>query len=295
MGCQLGERVGYTVRFEDVKSPSTVIHYVTDGMLLREAMLMDPLLSRYSVIIMDEVHERSLHTDILLAILKKIRRKRLDLRIIICSATLDAEGFFEYFTGCKYDSNAHRSDHDRQDTATKVNSGVSNMNVRGAYLQCNHDGTILSIDGRQYPVDTFFIDQPVTDYIQASVDTALRLHLDSSLQGKDDGDILCFLPSGEEVDRAVSLASDTWVNMLQHSNKGIFPLEFLALYSTLPKHLQMDVFKIHDPPKSRRIIFSTNIAETSVTVPNISIVVDCGFAKTPFFDSKTGFDRLIVW
>ena len=291
MGCQLGEHVGYTVRFEDVKSPSTVIHYVTDGMLLREAMLMDPLLSKYSVIVMDEVHERSIQTDILMAVLKKIRRKRVDLRIIICSATIDAEGFFEYFMGYKYDSKAHRSDHDRQDTWTDAKVDTSGIHVGDT----TNEGTILSIDGRQYPVDTFYIDQPVSDYIQATVDTALRLHMDGLLKGKDDGDILCFLLSGEDVDRAVSLASDNWTTMLQHSKKSIIPLEFLPLYSTLPKHVQLNVFKVQDPPMSRRVIFSTNIAETSVTVPNISTVIDCGFAKKPFFDPKTGFDRLIVW
>ena len=290
MGCQLGERVGYSVRFDDVRSPSTAIFYVTDGMLLREAMLVDPLLSRYSVIIMDEAHERSIQTDLLLAVLKKIHRKRIDLRIIICSATMDAEAFFEYFTGYKYDPNMNRSDHKRQDT-----SKHGKTNAESATAQLKNDGAIISIDGRQYPVDTFYIDQPVSDYVQATIDTALRLHSDGSLKGRDDGDILCFLPSGEDVDRAVSLASDNWTTMLQHASKGFMPLELLPLYSTLPTHLQMNVFKTQEPRNSRRVIFATNIAETSVTVPNISTVIDCGFAKTPFFDPTTGLDRLIIW
>jgi len=292
MGCKLGETVGYSVRFEDVKSSSTVIHYLTDGMLLREAMLIDPLLSRYSVIIMDEVHERNLQTDILLAVLKKISRKRPDLRIVICSATIDAEGFFEYFMGYKYcDSNTRRSNHDRPDIS--IDNKMDLNNEEDVKEQTNKRGTILSIDGRQFPVDIFYIDQPVSDYIQATVDTILRLHVDG-LKGKDDGDILCFLPSGEDVDRAVSLASENWTTMLEHS-KHALSLECLPLYSTLPKQSQMNVFKTRDTPGTRRVIFSTNIAETSVTVPDISVVVDCGFAKTPFFDPKTGFERLILW
>src|ERR1700712_2284124 len=91
VGCELGKEVGYSIRFEDVTSATTRIKFMTDGLLLREA-LVDPLLSRYSVIMVDEAHERSLSTDVLLGVLKKIRKKRPDdLRIIISSATLQAE------------------------------------------------------------------------------------------------------------------------------------------------------------------------------------------------------------
>jgi ATP-dependent RNA helicase DDX35 len=286
MGCPLGERAGYTVRFEDATSASTSIRYVTEGMLLREAMLIDPLLSRYSVIIIDEAHERSLNTDILLAALKKIRQKRTDLRVIICSATIDAEAFFEYFSGRKYDSD--RSDHDRQGIKSGLVVGDSDT------LQKNR-GTIISIDGRQFPVDFFYIDTPVSDYIQATVDTVLHLHFGEKLSCRDDGDVLCFLPSGEDVDRALTLASEALTSKLQHSNHDLMQLELLPLYSSLPVQQQMNVFRSKGSRNNRRVIFSTNIAETSVTVPNISIVIDCGFAKTPFFDPKTGFDRLITW
>src|ERR1700728_3656556 len=99
MGCKLGQEVGYSIRFEDVSSAATRIKFVTDGLLLREA-LVDPLLSRYSVIMVDEAHERSLSTDILLGVLKKILRKRpTDLRVIISSATLQAEDLLQFFTG----------------------------------------------------------------------------------------------------------------------------------------------------------------------------------------------------
>lgn len=99
VGCRLGEEVGYAIRFEDCTSPSTVIKYMTDGMLLREALLDDSL-SSYSVIILDEAHERTIHTDVLFGLLKGIIRKRKDLKVIVTSATLDAEKFSAYFFDC---------------------------------------------------------------------------------------------------------------------------------------------------------------------------------------------------
>lgn len=96
MNCILGEEVGYSIRFEDLSSARTRIKFLTDGLLLREA-LADPLLSRYSVIMVDEAHERSLSTDILLGVLKKIRRRRPELRLVVSSATLQAEDFARFF------------------------------------------------------------------------------------------------------------------------------------------------------------------------------------------------------
>lgn len=96
MGVKLGYQVGYSIRFEDCTSERTVIKYMTDGMLLRE-FLVEPDLSSYSVLIIDEAHERTLHTDILFGLIKDIARYRPDLKVLISSATLDAEKFSEYF------------------------------------------------------------------------------------------------------------------------------------------------------------------------------------------------------
>jgi len=90
------EKVGYSIRFDDKTSPNTLIKYMTDGMLLRE-LLSDNMLKKYSVVILDEAHERTLRTDILFGMLKAIQKKRDDLKIIVMSATLDAEKFSEYF------------------------------------------------------------------------------------------------------------------------------------------------------------------------------------------------------
>ena len=98
-GCRLGQEVGYCIRFEDCTSAATEIKYMTDGMLLRE-QLLDPDLKGYSVIMLDEAHERTIHTDVLFGLLKDTCKRRKDLKLIVTSATLDAEKFSSYFFDC---------------------------------------------------------------------------------------------------------------------------------------------------------------------------------------------------
>lgn len=282
VGCTLGDVVGYSVRFDNVFSEqNTRIKYVTDGMLLREATLQDPLLSRYSVVIVDEAHERSLNSDTLLGILKKIRRKRPDLRIIVCSATIDAQAFLDFFippSQQQSQSNRKRRWGPRIGQSTDDNKEEAS------------GGCIISVDGRQHPVDILYLNEPVADYIRSTVETALNIH---RTEGNSAGDLLCFLPSAEDIDTAIRLADEY---ESADTNPKTKQVAFLPLYGNLPYHMQAVVFK----PKSaseqaiRRIIFATNIAETSVTVPDVTHVIDCGYAKLPYFDAKTGFDRLIV-
>ena len=135
-GCRLGEEVGYAIRFEDCTSPETVIKYMTDGMLLREILVDEDLLS-YSVIMLDEAHERTIHTDVLFGLLKGLLGRRKDMRLIVTSATLDAEKFSNYFFNCP----------------------------------------IFTIPGRTFPVEVLYTKAPETDYLDAALITVMQIHL----------------------------------------------------------------------------------------------------------------------
>lgn len=136
VGCRVGQEVGYTIRFEDCTSPETKIKYMTDGMLQREC-LVDPDVSNYSVIMLDEAHERTIATDVLFGLLKKALKRRPDLKLIVTSATLDAEKFSTYFFGCP----------------------------------------IFTIPGRTYPVEILYTKEPEPDYLDAALITVMQIHL----------------------------------------------------------------------------------------------------------------------
>jgi pre-mRNA-splicing factor ATP-dependent RNA helicase DHX15/PRP43 len=135
MDVELGEEVGYSIRFEDKTGPNTILKYMTDGMLLREAM-NDHNLTRYSTIILDEAHERTLATDILMGLLKEVVLRRKDLKLIIMSATLDATKFQKYF----------------------------------------HNAPLLAVPGRTHPVEVFYTPAPERDYVEAALRTVLQIH-----------------------------------------------------------------------------------------------------------------------
>ncbi|KAK1915748.1 DEAH-box ATP-dependent RNA helicase prp43 [Pyrenophora teres f. teres] len=135
MDVELGEEVGYSIRFEDKTGPNTILKYMTDGMLLREAM-NDHNLTRYSTIILDEAHERTLATDILMGLLKEVVLRRPDLKLIIMSATLDATKFQKYF----------------------------------------HNAPLLAVPGRTHPVEVFYTPAPERDYVEAALRTVLQIH-----------------------------------------------------------------------------------------------------------------------
>lgn len=294
----LGATVGYTVRFDDRTSETTKIIYVTDGILLREATLSDPLLSRYSVVMVDEAHERNLNSDALLGLLKKIRRKRPDLRIVVCSATIDAEAFLDFFVSKK-----GKEEKSLSRRRCRWDNANSNMAPSAAVATTLNEGTIISVDGRQYSVDILYLDKPTDNYLRSIVETALHIcksSSENSFGNGTKGDILCFLPSGEEVDEAIRMAEEV---VDSQEPDLVNHLIFLPLYSRLPYKMQARVFQVERGSKGRsssgmnskrRIIFSTNIAETSVTVPRITHVIDSGLVKLPYFDPHTDFDRLIV-
>lgn len=248
MRCNVGEEVGYSIRFEDKTSAKTRIKFLTDGLLLREA-LVDPLLSRYSVIMVDEAHERSLSTDVLLGILKKIKKKRQELRIIVSSATLQAESIASFF-------------------ADEANS--SN--------QCR----IISIEGRAFPVDVLYLESPAEDYVEKAVQVALEIHTNEA-----NGDILLFLSGREEIETAIQLLSERAAG-LHPKAQAVLPV---PLYAGLSTDEQMYVFE-PAPENTRKVVFSTNIAEASVTIDGIAYVIDAGYAKLRAYNPQTGIDTL---
>jgi ATP-dependent RNA helicase DDX35 len=260
MRCQLGQEVGYSIRFEDVTSAKTRIKFLTDGLLLREA-LVDPLLSRYSVIMVDEAHERSLSSDILLGLLKKIRKKRSDLRIIISSATLDAENFLRFFT---------------TDPGDKKTNGIGNTPLGG------NIGRIISLEGRMYPVDIHYLIEPAEDYVEKAVQTIFDIH---TKEGP--GDILLFLTGREEIETTIDMITDR-VQDMSHNGQTLQPL---PLYAGLPTDQQMYVFE-PAAENTRKVIVSTNIAEASVTIDGIVYVIDCGFVKLRAYNPRTGIETL---
>ncbi|KAL4349193.1 hypothetical protein AHAS_Ahas10G0017500 [Arachis hypogaea] len=261
MGVKLGEEVGYTIRFEDVTKPDvTVLKFLTDGVLLRE-MMDDPLLTKYSVIMVDEAHERSISTDILLGLLKKVQKRRPELRLIISSATIEAKAMSDFF----------RKRKKRRELENEEN---------GIQLE----PAILSVEGRGFNVQINYVEEPVQDYVQAAVSTVLLIH-----EREPPGDILVFLTGQDDIDAAVQLIADE----VQTSKKHSPGLVVLPLYSGLPRAEQELVFS-PTPRGKRKVIISTNIAETSLTLEGIVYVVDSGFSKQKFYNPITDVENLVV-
>lgn len=273
MGCRLGQEVGYSIRFEDMTSDKTVIKYMTDGMLLREFMT-DPELSTYSALVIDEAHERTLSTDILFGLVKvslysrqvpakadiqDIVRARPDFRLIISSATLNAQKFAEFFDEAPvYDGNSP--------------------------LRSGRKALIFTVPGRRFPVDMFYTQQPEASYTHAAVTTILQIH---TTQPK--GDILLFLTGQDEIETCEENLKET---MFALGDK-VPDLIIAPIYANLPSELQSKIFE-PTPEGSRKVVLATNIAETSITIDGVVYVIDPGFVKQNNFNPKTGMSSLVV-
>lgn len=266
MDVPLGEQVGYTIRFEDLSGPNTILRFMTDGMLLREAMT-DPLLSKYKCIVLDEAHERTLSTDVLMGLLKEVLQQRPELKLVVMSATLDAEKFQKYFD----------------------------------------NAPLIRVPGRTFPVEIFYTPEPERDYVEAAIRTAVQIHL-----CEEPGDVLLFLTGEEEIEDACRRIRAE----AQNFGEDAGPLVVYPLYSSLPPRQQTQIFNvsisfaidlsncgacllvtdlellhslgvIQDAPgpwtpggtPGRKIVVSTNIAETSLTIDGIVYVIDPGFSK----------------
>lgn len=252
----IGKTVGYTIRFKDVSdNDETMIKFVTEGLLIRE-MIVDPLLSKYSVIMVDEVHERNLHCDILLGLLRCLMKKRTDLKLIICSATLNIGQIKKFYTYS-------------QDASTR---------------QKNAD--VLMVHGRRYPIRIYHRDIPVPDYVEATVNTVIDIHEMNRLAS---GKILAFLTGQDEVELVCTRLRE--YSRSSSSRLELKKLIVLPLYASLKAEEIERVFE--DAGKNVRVcIISTNVAETSLTVDGIAFVVDCGFTKLKQYNHSTGMDSL---
>ncbi|KAF8898291.1 pre-mRNA-splicing factor ATP-dependent RNA helicase PRP43 [Mucidula mucida] len=262
MDVSLGRQVGYSIRFEDMTDArTTFLKYMTDGMLLREAM-NDPNLERYSTIILDEVHERTVATDILMGLLKDIARRRPDLKLVVMSATLDAVKVQTYFD-----------------------------------LSDNFDSPapLLKVHGRMHPVEVFYTVEPEQDYVEAAIRTVFMIH-----RAEGPGDILVFLNGEEEIEdtcRKIKAEAD---DLFQLMPQSFGPLTCIPLYSTLPPHLQQRIFEaapaaaFSGGPAGRKVVVSTNVAETSLTIDGIVYIVDPGYSKQKVYNPRIRVESLLV-
>ncbi|PKX98742.1 putative ATP-dependent RNA helicase (Hrh1) [Aspergillus novofumigatus IBT 16806] len=284
MGTPLGSsspasKVGYSVRFDTSTSPSTRIKFLTEGMLLQE-MLHDPSLTNYSAIVVDEVHERGVNVDLVLGFLrnlvsgKKEGRGGVPLKVVVMSATADMESLMDFFKGglqAQGGTKAINGDSDQQ--------GSSQANGEEDKVSVCH------IKGRQFPVKTIYSPAPVHDFVDAALKVIFQIHYKEPMPG----DILVFLTGQETVEALEHLVNEYATGM----DPALPKVQVLPLFAALPQVAQQRVF-LPAPPRTRKVILATNIAETSVTVSGVRFVVDCGKAKIKQFRTRLGLDSLLV-
>ncbi|QRN40750.1 MAG: ATP-dependent RNA helicase HrpA [Neisseriaceae bacterium] len=239
---EVSKEVGYKVRFQDKTSEDTYIKLITDGMLLSEIQ-SSRYLQAYDTIIIDEAHERSLNIDFLLGYLKKIIKKRKDLKIIITSATINADMFSKHFD----------------------------------------QAPIIHVSGRTYPIEVRYRPLQSEDENEANISLPEAiLQAINELWAIEKGDILVFLPGEREIRESADFLRKS------HLNK----MEILPLFSRLSNNDQQKIF--HPKQSDRRIILSTNIAETSLTVPGIKYVIDSGQARVKRYAPRAKVEQLNI-
>jgi len=256
---ELGEVVGYQVRFTDKTSAAGRVKLMTDGILLAE-LQRDRDLRRYDTIIIDEAHERSLNIDFLLGYLKRLLPRRPDLKLVITSATIDPDRFARHFA-------------DRQGRPApviEVSGRTYPVEIRYRPLALR-DGSSLASSGTETDEEGETMVRDQTEAIVAACDELAR---------EGPGDILVFLPGEREIrDTAEVLASERPRD------------EIVPLYSRLSAAEQHRVFARHT---GRRIVLATNVAETSLTVPGVRYVVDSGVARISRYSARTKVQRLPI-
>lgn len=248
-------RVAYKIRFGDQTSDQTLIKLMTDGILLAETE-SDRELRAYDAIIIDEAHERSLNIDFLLGYLRRLVERRPELRVIITSATIDADRFAEHFA------------------------------------MAGQAAPIVMVEGRGYPVETRYLPwdevSPAADDDQGSYDLARHVIAGmDQLTREGPGDILVFLPTERDI-REVSHRAAGHFKRLGLAGR----VDLLPLYARLPQAEQQRIF--HPTGNVRRIVFATNVAESSLTVPGIRYVIDSGTARISRYSPRSRVQRLPI-
>ncbi|SFA83477.1 ATP-dependent helicase HrpA [Collimonas sp. OK607] len=262
----LGEHVGYKVRFNDTLTKGAWIKLMTDGILLAETQT-DPLLRQYDTIIIDEAHERSLNIDFLLGYLKQLLPKRPDLKIIITSATIDADRFARHFG--TNEKPAPVIEVSGRLYAVEVryrpvdNADRSGVNPAAAAAKPNAPQSAAQRDREQ---------RDLMDAVVDAVDELARI---------GSGDVLVFLPGEREI-------RDTAEALRKHHPPHV---EILPLFARLSAQEQERVFKSSN---ARRIVLATNVAETSLTVPGIRYVVDAGLARVKRYSYRNKVEQLQI-
>ena len=272
----LGEVVGYKVRFNDRLSPGASVKLMTDGILLAETQT-DPLLQAYDTLIIDEAHERSLNIDFLLGYLKQILPRRPDLKLIVTSATIDADRFAKHFAAAR-----PAPGRPKPGAAPSGGSAAHEVAERGGdELQ---PAPVLMVSGRTYPVEQRW--RPFEESRDHDLNDAIADAVDEVWSGPPAGDILVFLPGEREI-------RDAAEHLRQHLAHR--PLtrgaEVLPLFARLSQAEQDRVFDAHGAP---RIVIATNVAETSLTVPGIKYVIDAGTARVKRYSYRSKVEQLLV-
>ncbi|MFM0357981.1 ATP-dependent RNA helicase HrpA [Paraburkholderia nemoris] len=268
LGTPFGEVVGYKVRFTDNLSPGASVKLMTDGILLAETQT-DPLLKAYDTLIIDEAHERSLNIDFLLGYLKEILVKRPDLKLIVTSATIDADRFARHF-----------GSDDKPAPVIEVSGRLYPVEVRyrpvaedsPAVKAAEGSSTSSSRESRDRPKTQRETDRDLMEAIVDAVDELCR---------EGPGDVLVFLPGEREIRDAAEA-------LRKHHPPHT---EILPLFARLSAAEQERVFRTSN---ARRIVLATNVAETSLTVPGIRYVVDTGLARVKRYSYRNKVEQLQV-
>lgn len=252
LGTTVGKIVGFKIRFGDQTSDQTQIKLMTDGILLAETG-SDRSLDAYDAIIIDEAHERSLNIDFLMGYLRNLQSKRPDLKIIITSATIDADRFAQHFA----------------DGETPA--------------------PIVNVEGRGYPVEIRYLPwDDISDDETRNYD--LSRHVIEglqSLQRDGGGDTLVFLPTERDIREVSHRVAAHYKRLAMEGTVDLLPL-----YARLPSSQQQKIFS--PDGKKRRVIFATNVAESSLTVPGIRYVIDSGTARISRYSPRSKVQRLPI-